>query len=487
MRNLLYSKVYLEKRECFTYPTNEYYFSPQIHYPEYPFSNDTLSPFPNEVYDMVRASLFGLGLDTEHYGSEKWNPLGDYVKPCSRILLKPNWVVHSNPVGGLDCTVTHPSVIRCMIDYCIIAGAKIIEIGDAPVQGCDFKSLMNIHGYDNLFEFIRGRGISLLISDFRLTITKETSKRILLQEKNPKMDTTKTVEFDLKEFSHFSSIIDEQDYRIADYHNDKLNMFHNKKHHKYLINKAVFDADLIINLPKPKTHRFGGVTAAQKNFIGLCSDKEYLPHYRHGTSKKGGDESNHSTLLGNFLSALNKKRCKYVEKQNIPMQFLYAFMQYSVHILKDIFAPKQFVHGKWHGNDTIWRTILDINLILLYGNSEGVLNLDVPARNILNIGDMIIAGEKNGPLKPEPKSLGIILASNNCALFDYVFCKIAQFDYNLIPSIKHSITNNLLLKESLDKIYINSNMNNLSNAPLDKILFPIEWAFIPNPAWKDVL
>jgi hypothetical protein len=163
------------------------------------------------------------------------------------------------------------------------------------------------------------------------------------------------------------------------------------------------------------------------------------------------------------------------------------FLQYGSHIIKDIVLPQQFVHGKWHGNDTIWRTILDINLILLYGNANGTLDINAQPRNILTIGDMIIAGENNGPLKPSSKPLGIILASNNCALFDYVFCQITHFDYHLIPAVKYAIANNLLLKDSLDKITMLSNMNDLHENPLYSISFPSEWRFNPNPAWKEVL
>jgi len=481
------AKIYLEKRDCYQYPSSEAYFSPHIQYPEYPFSKDTLSSFPNEIYDMVRNSLYGLGLDKQRFGTKEWNPLGDYVQHGKRILLKPNWVVSSNVIGGLDCTVTHPSIIRCLVDYCIIAGAKTIEIGDAPVQGCDFNLLMEKHGYNRIFVFFRNRNIDILVTDFRLTITKTTLKRVLLPEKNPNIKPKNTVEFDLKEASYFNSLTDKSIYQIADYHSNKLNTRHNADHHQYLISKAIVDADLIINLPKPKTHRFAGITAAQKNFIGICSDKEYLPHYRKGTPQKGGDESNHSTVLGNWLSFFNKQRCKCVEKKNIPLQFLFAVMQYGTHVLKDIFVPKQYAHGKWHGNDTIWRTILDLNLILLYGDSNGTLDFNATPRNVLNIGDLIIAGEKNGPLKPEPKPLGVILASNNCTVFDYVFCKITGFDYNLIPAIRHSINNKLFVNNLTADILLNSNVSNLNNVPLSQISFPSEWHFIPNPSWKEIL
>jgi uncharacterized protein (DUF362 family) len=489
--NTMHNKIYLEKRDCYNYPSSDSYYSPHIHYPEYPFSEDTLSPYPNEVYDMVRTSLFGLGLDTAHYGSKqmKWNPLGDYVKSGATILLKPNWVNNTNLVGGLDCTVTHPSIIRCVIDYCIIAEAKVIEVGDAPIQDCDFNDLMEKHGYNHVFKFFSNRGINILVTDFRRTVSKVVSKmtdKIFLQERNRGFNS-EAIEFDLQEFSHFDTINVENKYGCINYTDSKVNELHRKGKHKYLIHKSIFDADLIINLPKPKTHRFAGITGAQKNFIGICSDKEYLPHFRHGIPEKGGDESKFITIFGRLYSMIDRQRCKFIETQNIFMQFVLCSFQYLILSLKKIFSKKESVNGLWYGNDTIWRTILDINLILLYGNSNGELNFKTPARNIISIGDLIIAGERSGPLKPSPKPLGIILASNNCALFDYVFCDMTGFDRELIPTVKNSMSNKLLLQDMLSGIQLNSNIKALNGLPIENIVFPDEWRFIPNPSWSDVL
>jgi uncharacterized protein (DUF362 family) len=482
-------RVYLEKRNCFSYPDSKDYYSPHVLYPEYPFPKETLSTQLNEVYDMVRTSLYGLGLDREHYGSAEWNPLGDYVQPNAYILIKPNFVTHKNTIGGLDCTVTHPSIIRCIIDYCVIAGAALIEIGDAPIQNCNFKELMDLYGYNLMFGFIREKGINIRITDFRRTISKILLNGAFLQERNIDIDTNKTCEFDLKDFSHFNDLPDNQRYRIANYYDNTINRHHNKEHHKYLVAKSILDAELIINLPKPKTHRFAGITGAQKNFIGICSDKEYLPHYRTGVPEKGGDETNRTTKVHTFLSMLNQQRCKYIEKQNIGMQLFYMSLMFITKRLRKIAHKKQcFSDGQWYGNDTIWRTILDLNLILLYGNSNGALSFNQKPRNILSIGDMIVAGEKSGPLEPSPKPLGMILASDNCAAFDYVFCKITGFDYRIIPTVKNSIISPYLLSEPLDTIKLYSNNNEFNNTSLnEEIKFPSEWNFTPNPLWNDIL
>ena len=38
---------------------------------------------------------------------------------------------------------------------------------------------------------------------------------------------------------------------------------------EYCISEACLEADVIINLPKPKTHRKAGFTGALKNMIGV--------------------------------------------------------------------------------------------------------------------------------------------------------------------------------------------------------------------------
>ena len=49
-------------------------------------------------------------------------------------------------------------------------------------------------------------------------------------------------------------------------------------------------------------------------------------------------------------------------------------------------------NGSWHGNDTIWRAVVDLNKILLYADGEGVMR-DTPQRRYYAIVDGVVAGE----------------------------------------------------------------------------------------------
>src|SRR4029450_3442025 len=50
------------------------------------------------------------------------------------------------------------------------------------------------------------------------------------------------------------------------------------------------DADVLINLPKFKTHKKVGITCALKNLVGINANKNWLPHHTEGTPDLGGDQ-----------------------------------------------------------------------------------------------------------------------------------------------------------------------------------------------------
>ena len=61
-------------------------------------------------------------------------------------------------------------------------------------------------------------------------------------------------------------------------------------HNDYLLSETVLSADLVVNLPKLKTHKKTGVTLALKNMVGINGDKNLLPHHSVGSIAAGGDE-----------------------------------------------------------------------------------------------------------------------------------------------------------------------------------------------------
>src|SRR5262249_48493031 len=128
----------------------------------------------NAAYAMVRDALRQLRLDAANFGQPTWNPLGELISPGQRVLIKPNFVLHFNAGGGpLEAVITHPSVLRAIADYVMIAlghGGELI-IGDAPQMNGDFDALSKLTGLDRLAEYLRHacerRGIGFQLIDFR--------------------------------------------------------------------------------------------------------------------------------------------------------------------------------------------------------------------------------------------------------------------------------------------------------------------------------
>jgi uncharacterized protein (DUF362 family) len=82
---------------------------------------------------------------------------------------------------------------------------------------------------------------------------------------------------------------------------------HDKHRHEYLITNRVFEADLIINLPKLKTHIKAGLTGALKNLIGINGHKEFLPHHIKGSYLEGGDNYMNPSFLKEYMKILMRK------------------------------------------------------------------------------------------------------------------------------------------------------------------------------------
>ena len=90
--------------------------------------------------------------------------------------------------------------------------------------------------------------------------------------------------------------------------------------------------------------------------------------------------------------------------------------------------------GHWYGNDTLWRAILDVNRIIIYCDSTGIIH-NTPQRRYVAIIDGVVAGEKNGPMAAEPKKCNMIGLSFNALIGDMMISKLMGFDYKKIPSI----------------------------------------------------
>ena len=106
------TKMVIIKKDIYCYPSSEEWFRPSENYPEYSFKG-FLALKENAVYSMVRESFYRMGLDSENYGTDKWNPLKEIVRQGDKVVVKPNLVMDYNPSGdGTECLYTQPSVVE---------------------------------------------------------------------------------------------------------------------------------------------------------------------------------------------------------------------------------------------------------------------------------------------------------------------------------------------------------------------------------------
>jgi hypothetical protein len=100
--------------------------------------------------------------------------------------------------------------------------------------------------------------------------------------------------------------------------------------------------------------------------------------------------------------------------------------------------PDPYFEGSWWGNDTLWRTVLDLNRILFYADANGQMN-GKAQRKYLSLIDGFLAGEGEGPLEPTPRASGLIIAGFSPAIVDSVCARLMGFDPDKIPLIHHAL------------------------------------------------
>lgn len=471
------NNIYIYRNKSMSYPSDADCFSPSESFPEYGFS--AISESKNSVYPAIRQSLYALGLDATHFGTAKWNPLGEVIVPGNTVLIKPNLVRHYNPNGGLDCLVTHPSVVRAMIDYCLIAlrGTGRLIIGDAPVQSCDFENLLQNSGYQKLIDFYREEGINIEWVDFRGTISKHGANGVLVQHTDKEChDKSKIVNIGSESAFYPLSVAEQKKLRITNYATNETSKHHLGERHEYCISDYVLCADVIINMPKPKTHRKAGITACLKNMVGINVEKDFLPHHRKGGKEGGGDEYPKDTAFLKIQTSLNEKIDNANAKQHYNAVRLWHVLQMGLSAwgrLTDQKKINPYREGSWYGNDTIWRTISDLNRIVIYADKNGIMR-NTPQRKMLCVADMVVAGQGEGPLAPIPNPMGILILGEDAIGIDRTIVALFGLDIEDFPSINRVLFGDKFkLANKHSEITSNdSKLNAQKTGEIDYTVFP---------------
>jgi len=146
---------------------------------------------------------------------------GDKIKPGSRVLIKPNMLCAARPE---DAVLTHPSLIRAVVEYVLQKGVRP-QVSDSPAIGSFTKIIKNNGTADAL------QDLDVVCVPFK----------------------------------------------------DVVKVDIGKPYGRIEIARDAVEADIIINLPKLKTHKQMLLTLAVKNMFGcIVGFKKSQWHMRAG-------------------------------------------------------------------------------------------------------------------------------------------------------------------------------------------------------------
>lgn len=391
------------------------------------FMPEASAPAPyaraDAVRRVVREALMAGGLGRR----DPARPLADIIQPGMSVMLKPNWVLHENRSGRtMDCMVTQPAFLLAVLQEVVAAGAGRVVIADAPIQSANFDLLAPPAWRAAVREM--GGAVPTEILDLRNTVAAMIDGRLVATVERRPPD--RFVLFTLGGESCLDAISDRKGrFRNTSYDPRDMARVQRRGVHRFLLCREPLEADVILNLAKLKAHAKTGLTAALKNLVGLNGDKNFLPHHRVGGSAMGGD-----CYEGIKPFKRAAEFCLDMANRRIGRPGYRPWAK-AAGMMNRVQGGD--LEGKWHGNDTAWRMVLDLNRLLVYGQADGTL-ARTPQRRIFSLTDAIVAGQRNGPLAPEEIPLGAVTFAENAVFADLVHAELMRFDWRRIALVREA-------------------------------------------------
>jgi len=367
------------------------------------------------------------------------------IQPGDKVVLKPNWVFecHRYMKEDWDYVITHPSVIGAVLRKVLrrLAGQGRISIMDGPMTDASFEKLISRYPVQQWRELALEEGVLLEIIDLRDSEWL-VKNGVIVERKELPGDPRGKVLVDLQgEKSEFwGQKKSRRGYYGADYNLSETNEAHDGQRNLYSVSRTVIEADVFINLPKLKTHRKAGITCCLKNLVGINTYKNYLPHHSEGGPGEGGDQFPRD----NVNARLEGPLITFVKQHVLQNQLMARLLGPLKRVALGLFGDSASVvrSGSWHGNDTLWRTIVDLNKVLLYATPEGEMPGAPGSRRKRYIGivDAVLAGEGDGPLAPDPVRMGYLVCGVNPVAIDAACAGLMGFEPRKIRSLAHAFS-----------------------------------------------
>ncbi len=344
---------------------------------------------PDDVNASFQRLFSLLGLDPD-------NPFKEIIKPGMTVFIKPNmvastWRKSCKDKGDIFSVITHPSIIELIADYCDIAlkGKGRIIIGDNPSIDANFEELMILTGLRKLETKYR---VPCEIIDMRPLYCDNLKnygmkEKMVQQSGDPRGDIT----INLQDKSQFYGR-DPKLFRGVFNEREETIEAHSGDNQLYTFGRSLFDADVLISVPKLKTHVKAGVTLNLKGLVGSITNKNQLVHWSIGSPETGGDEYS-------SISELEASKHTKVTRR-----------------------------GAWPGNDTIWRMIVDLYTAL-----------NTKDRQYITIVDGIVGGQGSGPFCPDAIKSNVILGAFDFLSMDIVATRLMGIDPMKIKYLDHYI------------------------------------------------
>lgn len=369
-----------------------------------------------------------------------------------KIFIKPNWVKHSSVESDEICLRTHDSVTLALVEYVCSCRPKSVVIGDAPIQGCKWDKMIS-EAFLKKLEMISAKSqVPVSVKDLRRKVMNLADEDMV----NVRQGMDDFVIVDVGRQSYLEEITseDKNQFRVTHYNPDRFIESHKPGVHKYCITKELFDADIVISVPKIKTHEKSGITNALKNIVGLNGDKDFLPHHRIGGTRAGGDAYPGYNLLRHW-----SEKSYDQANRNLGNRSYWIWIRIASLLWKMSFPGREARFGAgWYGNDTTWRMVMDLNLVATYATRDGKLS-DEPQRLLYSLCDGIIGGQKDGPLTPEPLPLGVLMFTNDSSWCDITAAILMEMEIERLPLLQAA---EAFSSERKIRFYLNNKEINLS-------------------------
>ncbi len=411
----------------------------------------------------------------------------DFIRRGDNVVLKPNWVKeHDERYPGPDRwehVITHPSVIEGVIEWVApkLQGRGSITVCDAPQTDSSFAALRKYCDLDAMMNRSRAKWPDLKIELLDLRPEEwRTFDGVTVGKTELPGDPKGSTQVKLNEDSEFVGFHGLGQLYGASYNMAETREHHRDTTHEYMLCRTPMDADVLINIPKLKCHKKVGLTCALKNMVGINANKNWLPHHTEGAPDTGGDQFPAATWKANLEHSWMGAIKRFLFGKSFLSQLFVPVKKLGRLIFGD--TQKVVRSGNWHGNDTCWRMVIDLNKCIFHFDGSGAPRAK-PLR-YLTVVDAIIAGEGNGPMSPDAKPCGLIVAGTNPLAVDSVCCALMGFDWRKLKMLvgAYAVKMKQIASFAHDEIRVVSNDTSKAK-PLSEYRKEDGFAFKPHFGW----